>query len=160
MADANQIELVLLNLAINARDAMPADGARTGGTITIATANLTLGRPQQPEEPPPGDYAMVSVADTGTGIPPAILDKVFDPFFTTKEVGKGSGLGLSQVLGVAQQLGGGVRIDTRPNRGTTVSVFLPRVRIRAAARQRGGASSPHRVSRRRAPARPARPAGR
>jgi PAS domain S-box-containing protein len=139
LADASQIELVLLNLAINARDAMPADATEAGGTITITTANVSLGEPQQPEAPPPGEYAMVSVADTGTGIPPAILDKVFDPFFTTKEVGKGSGLGLSQVLGVVQQLGGGVHIDTRRGAGTSVSVYLPRVRVRAADRKRGEA---------------------
>jgi PAS domain S-box-containing protein len=151
LADASQIELVLLNLAINARDAMPVQMAKTGGantgdidtasaiaggTITIETANVTLGRPERPEEPPPGDYAMVSVADTGIGIDPAILDKVFDPFFTTKEVGKGSGLGLSQVLGVAQQLGGGVHIETHPGRGTTVKVFLPRARIGDVVRRR------------------------
>jgi PAS domain S-box-containing protein len=109
LADATQMELVLLNLAINARDAMPG-----GGAITVATGNVTLGAPERPEHPPPGEYAMVAVADTGTGIPAAILDKVFDPFFTTKDIGRGSGLGLSQVLGVAQQLGGGVRIDTQP----------------------------------------------
>jgi PAS domain S-box-containing protein len=124
LADAAQLELVLLNLAINARDAMP-----NGGTITIATGNETLGPPQRPEEPPAGDYAMVSVGDTGLGIPPEIIDKVFDPFFTTKEVGKGSGLGLSQVLGVAQQLKGGVRIATEPGFGTVVKVFLPRLRV-------------------------------
>jgi signal transduction histidine kinase len=135
LADASQIELVLLNLAINARDAMPGKGTITGGTITIETSNLKLGRPERPEEPPPGDYVMVSVGDTGTGIAPAILDKVFDPFFTTKEVGKGSGLGLSQVLGVAQQLGGGVHIDTRPGGGTIVKVFLPRARIGDATRR-------------------------
>jgi PAS domain S-box-containing protein len=122
LADIAQLELVLLNLAINARDAMPY-----GGTITIATGNAALGSPDRPEEPPPGDYAMVSVADTGGGIPSDILGKVFDPFFTTKEVGKGSGLGLSQVLGVAQQLGGGVRIETKIGAGTTVKVFLPRI---------------------------------
>jgi PAS domain S-box-containing protein len=122
LADIAQLELVLLNLAINARDAMPH-----GGTITIATGNATLGPPDRPEEPPPGDYAMVSVADTGGGIPSEILGKVFDPFFTTKEVGKGSGLGLSQVLGVAQQLGGGVRIETELGAGTTVQVILPRL---------------------------------
>src|SRR5258705_10100931 len=72
---------------------------------------------------------MVSVADTGSGIPAAIVDKVFEPFFTTKEIGRGSGLGLSQVLGVAQQLGGGVRIETRPDEGTTVRVYLPRARV-------------------------------
>ncbi len=152
LADAGQIELVLLNLAINARDAMPANGSNpggantegtvTGGAITIATANVTLGRPERPEEPPPGDYAVVSVADTGTGIPPAILDKVFDPFFTTKEVGKGSGLGLSQVLGVAQQLGGGVRIATRPGEGTVVRVYLPRARAGVAARRSRAGSRP------------------
>ncbi|MBV9825889.1 MAG: response regulator [Alphaproteobacteria bacterium] len=121
LADASQIELVLLNLAINARDAMAE-----GGAILIETANVTLGRPERPEEPTAGDYVMVSVTDSGTGIPPNILDKVFDPFFTTKAIGKGSGLGLSQVLGVAQQLGGGVRIDTRPGEGTAMRVYLPR----------------------------------
>ena len=121
LADPSQIELVILNLAINARDAMP-----TGGTITIKTANVRLGAPERPEQPPPGDYVMCSVADTGTGIPDDILEQVFDPFFTTKEVGKGSGLGLSQVLGVAKQLGGGVRIETASAAGTTVSVYLPR----------------------------------
>jgi CheY-like chemotaxis protein len=123
LADPSQIELALLNLAINARDAMPV-----GGAIAIETANATLGPPSRPEEPPAGEYAMVSVADIGTGIAPEILDKVFEPFFTTKDVGKGSGLGLPQVLGVAQQLGGGVRIATRPGEGTTVSVYLPRLR--------------------------------
>jgi PAS domain S-box-containing protein len=120
LADAGQIELVLLNLAINARDAMP-----DGGTLTIVTRNAILGSPQQAEAPPPGEYVMVSVADTGSGIPAAIVDKVFEPFFTTKEIGRGSGLGLSQVLGVAQQLGGGVSIDARPGGGTQVSVYLP-----------------------------------
>jgi PAS domain S-box-containing protein len=146
LADASQIELVLLNLAINARDAMPADGALPGGVITIATANVTLGRPERPEEPPPGDYAVMSVADTGCGIAPAILDKVFDPFFTTKEVGKGSGLGLSQVLGVAQQLGGGVHIDTRAGEGTVIKVYLPRASAVVDARRRSRAASPAAVS--------------
>jgi PAS domain S-box-containing protein len=122
-ADPSQIELVILNLAINSRDAMP-----DGGTITIKTSNVRLGAPERPEEPIPGDYVMCSVADTGTGIPDDILDQVFEPFFTTKEVGKGSGLGLPQVLGVAKQLGGGVRIQTRAGAGTTVNVYLPRAR--------------------------------
>jgi PAS domain S-box-containing protein len=121
LADPSQIELVILNLAINARDAMS-----NGGTITIETSNVRLGPPERPEEPAPGDYVVCSVADTGTGIPSEILDKVFEPFFTTKEVGKGSGLGLCQVLGVAKQLGGGVRITTSLGTGTTVSVYLPR----------------------------------
>jgi len=120
--DPSQIELVVLNLAINARDAMPS-----GGTITIRTANVKLDAPPGwPEAPPPGDYVMCSVTDTGTGMPNEILDKVFEPFFTTKGVGKGSGLGLSQVLGVVKQMRGGVRIETRPQAGTTVSVYLPR----------------------------------
>jgi PAS domain S-box-containing protein len=129
LADVAQLELVLLNLAINSRDAMPH-----GGTIAIVTGNVALGPPEQPEDPPAGDYAMVSVTDTGSGIPSDILGKVFDPFFTTKEIGKGSGLGLSQVLGVAQQLGGGVRIDTKIGVGTTVTVFLPRTRDSQVAR--------------------------
>ncbi len=137
LADASQIELVLLNLTINARDAMAL-----GGTIRIATGNATLGRPRRAEEPRAGDYVMVSVADTGSGIPPDILDKVFDPFFTTKEVGKGSGLGLSQVLGVAQQLGGGVSIDTRPGEGTTVRVYLPRADAAELGAQRPAAAHP------------------
>ncbi len=130
LADVAQLELVLLNLAINARDAMAA-----GGTITIATGNVSLGPPRRPEEPLAGDYTMVSVADTGSGIPSLVLDKVFDPFFTTKEIGKGSGLGLSQVLGVAQQLGGGVGIETGTGVGTVVKVFLPRRDSAAFARQ-------------------------
>ena len=76
----------------------------SGGTITIGTSNVRLGAPERPEGPPPGDYVMCFVADAGTGIPNEMLDKVFEPFFTTKKVGKGSGLGLSQVLGVAKQL--------------------------------------------------------
>jgi PAS domain S-box-containing protein len=131
LADAAQIELVLLNLAINSRDAMP-----TGGTITVSTDNITRGPPRRPEEPPPGEYVTVAVADTGAGIPADILDKVFDPFFTTKDVGRGSGLGLSQVLGVAKQLGGGVRIETAPGAGTIVTVFLPRVEASTADRKR------------------------
>jgi CheY-like chemotaxis protein/nitrogen-specific signal transduction histidine kinase len=129
LADPTQIELVVLNLAINARDAMPS-----GGTITIRTANVELaGPPGWPEAPPPGEYVMCSVTDTGKGIPKEILDKVFHPFFTTKEAGKGSGLGFSQVLGVVKQLGGGVRIETRPGGGTTVSLYLPRADVKPAA---------------------------
>jgi len=120
-ADPTQLELVMLNLAINARDAMQG-----GGTITIATRNAVLGPPTRPEEPQPGEYVALAVADTGTGIAPDVLARVFEPFFTTKEIGKGSGLGLSQVLGLTQQLGGGVRIDSEPGQGTTVSVYLPR----------------------------------
>jgi PAS domain S-box-containing protein len=121
LADPNQVELALLNLALNARDAM-----NSAGTITIETANVVLGVPKRPEEPPPGDYVTVALTDAGTGIAPEILDKVFEPFFTTKQFGERSGLGLSQVLGVAQQLGGGVRIKTAVGAGTTVSLYLPK----------------------------------
>lgn len=123
LVDATQIELIILNLAINARDAMAV-----GGCLTIETANVRLGgAPTRPEEPPPGEYAMVAVSDTGSGIPPDVLQRVFEPFFTTKEVGKGSGLGLAQVYGFAKQSGGGVRIETKAGEGTTVRVYLPRV---------------------------------
>jgi signal transduction histidine kinase/CheY-like chemotaxis protein len=121
MIDPTQIELVILNLAINARDAMAV-----GGSLCVETANVTLGPPARAEEPAAGDYVMVAVNDTGSGIAEDVLAKVFEPFFTTKEVGKGSGLGLSQVFGLAKQSGGGVRIDSEPEIGTSVKVFLPR----------------------------------
>ena len=121
LVDPTQIELVVLNLAINARDAMPV-----GGSVTLETANATVGAPYRPEEPLAGEYVVVSVVDTGSGMTPEVLAKAFEPFFTTKEIGKGSGLGLSQVLGFAKQSGGGMRIETRVGEGTTVKVFLPR----------------------------------
>jgi CheY-like chemotaxis protein len=121
MIDPTQIELVILNLAINARDAM-----EVGGALTVETGNVTLGQPSRPEEAPAGDYVMVAVTDTGSGMDETVLTKVFEPFFTTKEVGKGSGLGLSQVFGLAKQSGGGVRIDSTVGAGTSVQVFLPK----------------------------------
>ena len=90
LVDASQIELVVLNLAINARDASPV-----GSTITLETANATVGPPDKPEEPPAGEYVVVSVTDNGSGMAKDVLAKAFEPFFTTKEIGKGSGLGLS-----------------------------------------------------------------
>jgi len=121
MIDPTQIELVILNLAINARDAM-----EVGGALTVETGNVTLGQPSRPEEAPAGDYVMVAVTDTGSGMDETVMTKVFEPFFTTKEVGKGSGLGLSQVFGLAKQSGGGVRIDSTVGVGTSVQVFLPK----------------------------------
>ena len=126
LVDATQIELVILNLTINARDAMDA-----GGNLTIETANARLTRPpMRPGEPPPGEYVTIAVSDTGTGMSETVRAKAFEPFFTTKEVGKGSGLGLAQVLGFAEQSGGGVAIETipapAPGHGTTVRVYLPR----------------------------------
>jgi len=126
MIDPTQIELVILNLAINARDAM--DG---GGSLLISTANVTMPAPERPEEPPAGEHVMVAVADTGSGMSEAVLAQAFEPFFTTKDIGKGSGLGLSQVFGLAKQSGGGVTIDTELGRGTTIRVFLPRAAVTA-----------------------------
>jgi len=120
-ADPSQIESVILNLAVNARDAM-ADGGR----LTITTANVPHGDRKKPVELPPGDYVCVSVSDTGTGMTDEVLRKAFEPFFTTKPVGSGTGLGLSQVYGITKQTGGTVAIDTQVGRGTTVSVYLPR----------------------------------
>jgi signal transduction histidine kinase len=121
LVDPTQIELIILNLAINARDAMDV-----GGTLTVATRNVVRGEPERSEEPAAGEYVAVIVSDTGSGMTAEILAKAFEPFFTTKEIGKGSGLGLAQVYGFAKQSGGGVRIDSVAGEGTTVSVFLPR----------------------------------
>ena len=119
MVDPAQIELVLLNLAINARDAMPS-----GGKLTIEAALASV-EPREHEEFEAGQYVVLSVQDTGSGMTPEIAARAFEPFFTTKEVGRGSGLGLSQVYGVAQQLGGGARLESTPGAGTIVQVYLP-----------------------------------
>lgn len=124
MTDPTQTEMIILNLAINARDAMPE-----GGQLTLTTRNTRInGRPHRPEDPDPGEYVMLSIRDTGCGMSDDVLAKVFEPFFTTKDIGKGSGLGLAQVFGFAKQSGGGVRIDTTPGRGTEVAVYLPAVK--------------------------------
>ena len=121
MIDPTQIELVILNLAINARDAMDV-----GGTLQICTSNVVADTPSRPEHPPAGEHVVVSVRDNGSGMTEAVLARAFEPFFTTKAVGKGSGLGLSQVFGLAKQSGGGVLIDTVAGQGTTIHVYLPR----------------------------------
>jgi PAS domain S-box-containing protein len=118
--DESELELALVNLAINARDAMPG-----GGAISVTAENVTLSRADTPAEIE-GDFVALRVHDTGTGIAPDLLPKVFDPFFTTKQMGKGSGLGLSQVHGFAHQSGGTVAIDSALGRGTTVTLYLPR----------------------------------
>ncbi len=122
-ADPNQVETAVLNLAINARDAMPE-----GGKLTIETANERLDETYvaQFSDVEAGDYAMVAVSDTGTGIPKDLVAKVFQPFFTTKDVGKGSGLGLSMVYGFVKQSGGHIRIYSEEGHGTSVKIYLPR----------------------------------
>src|SRR4029077_15216385 len=102
------------------------DASPVGSTITLETANATVGPPEKPEEPQAGEYVVVSVTDNGSGMAKDVLAKAFEPFFTTKEIGKGSGLGLSQALGLAKQSGGGMRIESRPGEGTSVRVYLPR----------------------------------
>ena len=121
--DPSQLETAILNLAINARDAMP-----NGGELKISTANVRLGAGDIPqaEDLVPGDYVSLAVADNGHGIPAALMAKVVQPFFTTKEVGKGSGLGLSMVYGFVKQSGGQIRIDSVEGRGTTIKLYLPR----------------------------------
>ena len=118
-ADQSQLELALMNLIINARDAMP-----DGGTIAIEAENRTIG--SGTDGLAPGDYVVLTVTDTGCGISPAMLEQVMEPFFTTKEVGKGTGLGLSMVYGFAKQSGGAFRIESQVGTGTRAQIWLPR----------------------------------
>ena len=119
-SDENQLESAVLNLAINARDAMP-----DGGALTIETENVCLSHREQ-DDLAAGDYIRLRVTDTGAGIPADIIDRVFDPFFTTKPIGQGTGLGLSMIYGFMRQAGGGVRITSRAGEGTSIDLFLPR----------------------------------
>ncbi len=121
--DPGQLENSVMNLVINARDAMP-----DGGVLTIESSNVTLNSRDVARQPmaKPGDYVLLAISDTGTGIAPEVLEKAFDPFFTTKDVGKGTGLGLSIVWGFVDQSGGHVDIDSEPGHGTCVKIYLPR----------------------------------
>jgi two-component system, cell cycle sensor histidine kinase and response regulator CckA len=121
--DLGQLEQVILNLVLNARDAMPL-----GGELTLETAFHELAGPEGPagEELPPGTYIALSIADTGTGMPPEILGQLFEPFFTTKEREKGSGLGLATVYGIVRQSGGAVRVESEPGQGSRFVILLPR----------------------------------
>jgi two-component system, cell cycle sensor histidine kinase and response regulator CckA len=122
-ADLAQFEQVLVNLVVNARDAMTE-----GGKLTLRTANVDADQSAkfQYKGMPVGEYVLVEVEDTGTGIPPEIIDKIFDPFFTTKDVGKGTGLGLSTVYGIIKQTGGFVYVESQAGQGTTFRIFIPR----------------------------------
>jgi len=135
--DTTELESALLNLAINARDAMP-----DGGKLTIEVANVFLDEPYAAEaEIDPGQYVGIFVSDTGTGMAPEVLSKAFEPFFTTKGVGEGTGLGLSQVYGFIKQSGGHVKIYSEVGAGTTVKLYLPR-HVEASAREAAPAAQP------------------
>src|SRR5262249_6079023 len=113
--------LSVVNIVLNARDAMPK-----GGTVALSAQNRVLRAADPATEQLAGDFVALSIRDTGTGIPPELLPRVFEPFFTTKDVGRGTGLGLSQVYGFAKQNAGTVTINSTPGRGTAVTLYLPR----------------------------------
>ena len=138
LVDPNQLENAILNLCINARDAMP-----DGGKLTIETANKWLDeRAARQQDLPVGQYVSVCVTDTGTGMPPDVVAKAFEPFFTTKPLGEGTGLGLSMVYGFARQSGGQVRIYSEVGQGTTMCIYLPRHNADATADEEPIISSP------------------
>lgn len=128
--DPGQFDQVIINLAVNARDAMPG-----GGTLTLRTAAVTVERPihRGAETMPPGDYVMIEVADTGTGIPKEDLGRIFEPFFSTKAVGEGTGLGLSTVYGIVRQTDGFVFVESQAGEGAAFLIYLPRIEADAAA---------------------------
>jgi len=133
LIDVTQIETALLNVALNARDAMPG-----GGVLVIETANIRARDNELPVEVAGQDCVLVSLCDTGIGMSPEVIERAFEPFFTTKEIGKGTGLGLSMVFGVVRQSGGAVRIRSRLREGTTVQIYLPRTIEGKARRPRRG----------------------
>ena len=118
--DLGELELALVNIAVNARDAMPG-----GGTITLSARNVVL-KPGSAAGSLAGEFVALAIIDTGAGMPPDVLNRVFEPFYTTKPVGKGTGLGLSQVHGFASQSGGAVTLSSEPGHGTVVTIYLPR----------------------------------
>lgn len=120
LVDPEQIGHAILNLVMNARDAMPG-----GGEVTISTSNIQITGSDRPIDLPPGHYVAMAISDTGIGMPGNVRDRAFDPFFTTKEMGQGTGLGLSQVHGLVHQSGGSAEIESAPGKGTTVRIYLP-----------------------------------
>jgi two-component system cell cycle sensor histidine kinase/response regulator CckA len=137
--DQGQLEQVIINLAVNARDAMPS-----GGTLTIRTNNVDPTAPLRrgPEIMPAGQYVAIEVADTGIGIPKSNLARIFEPFFSTKEIGSGTGLGLSTVYGIVKQTGGFVFVDSAPGKGATFQIYLPRHQLAEAATARAELAEP------------------
>ena len=135
-----ELESALLNVCINARDAMPE-----GGQLTIGTEDIELSRrtSRGQEGAAPGDYVAISITDTGKGMPPDVMERAFDPFFTTKPLGQGTGLGLSQVYGFVRQSGGVVRLESAPGKGTTVHILLPQHAVATVAEGVGAAPAPH-----------------
>jgi PAS domain S-box-containing protein len=136
MTEPGQLELAILNLAINARDAMSS-----GGKLTISTKNIAHGNGRRLPALDPGDYVMISVADTGTGMSEEVRSRAFEPFFTTKEMGRGTGLGLSMVYGFAKQSGGTVTIESEIGEGTTLRIYLPRAPCRLEVAEEAGDQS-------------------
>jgi PAS domain S-box-containing protein len=136
MTEPGQLGLAILNLAINARDAMSA-----GGKLTIATENIVHGYRSRLPTIAPGDYVMIAVTDTGTGMSEEVRARAFEPFFTTKNMGKGTGLGLSMVYGFAKQTGGTITIDSELGQGTTLRIYLPRAPRRSEAAEEAGNQS-------------------
>ncbi|MBX3503179.1 MAG: PAS domain S-box protein [Alphaproteobacteria bacterium] len=136
--DAPNLESAIVNLAVNARDAMP-----DGGRLTLSTRNATLGQGDQHDMPgfAPGDYVAVTATDTGAGIPPEVMGRIFDPFFTTKEPGRGTGLGLSMVFGFVKQSGGHIHVDSVVGRGTSVRLYLPRAVVEDSADEQAAAAA-------------------
>src|SRR5690606_14291908 len=137
--DPGQFDQVIINLAVNARDAMPG-----GGTLTIRTGTITVDQPVQrgAELMPAGDYVLIEVSDTGTGIAKENLSRIFEPFFSTKEVGAGTGLGLSTVYGIVRQTDGFVFVQSELGQGATFSIYLPRIEAEPDAESRRPAAPP------------------